>query len=152
MRPSVPVGVCVSLCLCFAGWSARKGTEFAFANESLTRTPSLEEAYAGWTREQMVEALEQRKSVALVRKDALLDQHIEQGDFEERFEPGQQSQSPTQVAARPDAVALRVDTTPSGEGLIVRTTIVERGEDSELDRLVDEIRWLTTQTGTSMDE
>jgi hypothetical protein len=140
------VGACVALAVLLAVFVVPIEGSTALATEPLPHASSLDETYAGWTREQLLEALEQRKSVALTLKDTLLEERVSHGDFEEEFDQGPSAN--LAITARADAVASRIDTTPTGDGRILRRTYILRGQDAELDRLVDEISWLMARTGS----
>jgi hypothetical protein len=82
MQRSTIVGVCVGLAvmLTMLMLPASRGPAHANAPASrgAPRAVSFEVTYAGWTREQLLAALEERTRVALARKNG----------FDGRFEPG----------------------------------------------------------------
>ena len=121
------------------------------SSEQLTprgsRAESFEESYAGWSHQQLNEALDQRKSAALVLKDDLLDERAAQGFVEEAAEATGQSEALKKSQVPPDTVALRVSRVQTATGWVVRRTVVPRGYDPEFDRLVDEVEWLMAKVG-----
>lgn len=84
--------------------------------------------------------LEARRALALELEDAVIDELVAAGKYEEVLERGPENEREHFDPARfTGAVGVRVQRRPHPEGRLVRTIVVPEGYDATLDALVAEV-------------